>query len=493
MTTSTQTRRSALDRAAREHDAYLRRRLLALGVPPRRIDDATQDVLEVLARRIDDYDERYSFRQWMTGVARRVARRHRERAGREPVSLGAREPRAVAEGSAEGDPEEVARLREARAVLDAFLDSLDRERWAVFVRAEIDGLRGTEIAAELGLNLNTVYARLRSARRAFDRALRRHRARAQRPGLLGVLALPRAPARGGAVALVVVMIALVALAAALAVGGVGNMFFQAGNTRADERSAAPPERVRRARGEATQALRAAADLALSGPAPAAEPETSAPAVASGAPSVLERPANAQQLAAIERVAALYDRWDDESFSALFETEGPPWVLQEKLEWFRAQVGECGTPRTLVVPTPTRARFVFPCERGEFEAAITLVDEQTPRITRMLSGVRGVDPPADVLQAAEAALALYERFDEARFRQLFADRFELEDMREFFTATRAGWGPCELEDLDLASHRGALFDLSCEIGPRLMKVELDDDDRIRGFLLKGRRRGEVREG
>ena len=72
----------ALASLARDHDqhvAFLRGRMWALGVPEPAVDDAVQDVLEVLLRRIDDYDDRYSLRQWMSGVARKIAKRHREK------------------------------------------------------------------------------------------------------------------------------------------------------------------------------------------------------------------------------------------------------------------------------------------------------------------------------------------------------------------------------------------------------------------------------
>lgn len=161
-----------LARACAQHEAYLRARLRGLGVVETNLDDAVQDVFEVLVRRLGDYDSRFSLRQWMAGVARRVARRHRERAARapEPIDEG-----AVA--CARPDPEREAARREALVVLKEFLGQLDADRWAVFVLSEIEGLRGTEIAAELGVNLSTVYARLRTARQAFERALAEHRRR----------------------------------------------------------------------------------------------------------------------------------------------------------------------------------------------------------------------------------------------------------------------------------------------------------------------------
>jgi RNA polymerase sigma-70 factor, ECF subfamily len=62
-------------------------------------------------------------------------------------------------------------------VLYSMLDALDDEQREVFVMAELEGMQGTEIAEATGVNLNTVYARLRAARREFDQAVARMRAR----------------------------------------------------------------------------------------------------------------------------------------------------------------------------------------------------------------------------------------------------------------------------------------------------------------------------
>lgn len=176
------------------HRAYLRARLRGLGVAEANLDDAVQDVFEVLVRRIRDYDSRFSLRQWMAGVARKVARRHREHERRAPLMIDeARLPAATP------DPEHAAARGEGLALLRRFLAGLDADRWAVFVLSEIEGLRGTEIAAELDLNLSTVYARLRAARHAFEAA-----AAAQRgPGRAWLEALLVGPSalfrrRGGA-------------------------------------------------------------------------------------------------------------------------------------------------------------------------------------------------------------------------------------------------------------------------------------------------------
>lgn len=160
----------SLSEACARHEAYLRGRLRGLGVPEAGLDDAVQDVFEVLVRRIGAYDRRFSLRQWMAGVARKIARRHRERAVRAPGVLD--EAEVASPGP---DPEGWAARQEALAELQGFLGELDPDRWAVFVLSEIEGLRGTEIAAELGVHLSTVYARLRVAKESFEKRLARRR------------------------------------------------------------------------------------------------------------------------------------------------------------------------------------------------------------------------------------------------------------------------------------------------------------------------------
>ncbi|MGE3633430.1 MAG: RNA polymerase sigma factor, partial [Sandaracinaceae bacterium] len=66
-------------------------------------------------------------------------------------------------------------------LLHRLLSTLDEERRAVFILAELEQMSAPEIADALDLKLNTVYSRLRVARQKFDEALARHRAREDRP------------------------------------------------------------------------------------------------------------------------------------------------------------------------------------------------------------------------------------------------------------------------------------------------------------------------
>lgn len=174
-------RRRELDpaRSFAEHHAFVRSRLRGLGVADPDLEDAAQDVFEVLVRRVADYDRRFPVQGWLAGIARRVARRYRERGHR--VVLPFDEALSAAAGELD-TPEATAAREQARRELAAFLEELEPERWEVFVLSEIEGLRGSEIAQELGLNQNTVYARLRSARTSFERRLARMRARERRRG-----------------------------------------------------------------------------------------------------------------------------------------------------------------------------------------------------------------------------------------------------------------------------------------------------------------------
>jgi hypothetical protein len=381
------------------------------------------------------------------------------------------------------DPERSVALHEAREALARFLEELDADRWAVFVLSEIEGLRGTEISAELGVKLSTVYARLRSAQRAFDRALSRRRARGRRWSRLGGLLAWRPAASFAAVSLrllaaIVVAVIGIAVTAWVAVGDRGGAV-ESVVVHENPRLAAeprPPSSSTRARSHGV-------------PKPVALPLRRADEREATSSPQLTDP----QRRAIEAFAALYRGFDDERYRALFDVDDEPWILREQLEWFTAVLGDCGPPEPLRIESDTAARFVFRCDTGELEVEIHLADADTHRMRGVASGVRGVEPPEAVLTAAHDALALYHDFDAAAVPAVFEERFDPIALEAALAEARANWGACTLGNVDLARHRGALFDLNCEIGPRLLKVELGEDDRITRLLLSERRPVEIREG
>ena len=196
---------AAIDAIVRAHGSMVRRALRQLGVPPEQVEDAAQDVFVVLVRRIDDFDRSRSLTNWLWGIAKGVAsgyRRSGRRRGRLQHALTVESVSPPRESSARA-----VAAGQAGKILERFLGSLDEGKCAVFVMAEIEGATGPEIARRLDLNLNTVYARLRSARRCFRDAVEDHHEPNAAPLFAGLLpSLPKPSLAVGSAALAVALV-----------------------------------------------------------------------------------------------------------------------------------------------------------------------------------------------------------------------------------------------------------------------------------------------
>ncbi len=152
-----------LDRAYKEHFAFVWRSLRRLGVPLQALDDAAQDVFIVALRRRREFRGHSSYRTWLFGIAANVARDERRKGQRaaalEPIDEALRSP-----GSS---PLDHATDAEAARFVEAFLLTLDDAKREVFILAELEQMPAPEIAEAVGAKLNTVYSRLRAAREAF--------------------------------------------------------------------------------------------------------------------------------------------------------------------------------------------------------------------------------------------------------------------------------------------------------------------------------------
>jgi RNA polymerase sigma-70 factor (ECF subfamily) len=158
-----------------QHFDFVWRSLRRLGVRPPYIEDAAQDVFIVVQRRLPSFEQRSSTKTWLFGIALRVARDYRRYALKQAEASAVLDEALV---GTEPDPQEAALTTEAARMLQSLLDQLDEERRAVFLLAEMEGFTAVEIAESLDVGVNTVYSRLRLARRDVDQALRRLRARA---------------------------------------------------------------------------------------------------------------------------------------------------------------------------------------------------------------------------------------------------------------------------------------------------------------------------
>jgi RNA polymerase sigma-70 factor, ECF subfamily len=134
-----------------------------LGVRDADREDLTHDVFVTFHRRREDYDPARPLRAWLHGIALRVALGHRRLARQKAEVLC---PGSEGEGAADGAPladERLAREEDLALVVEA-LAAVERDRRALLVRHDVDGVGMPEIARALGIPLNTAYSRLRLAR-----------------------------------------------------------------------------------------------------------------------------------------------------------------------------------------------------------------------------------------------------------------------------------------------------------------------------------------
>jgi RNA polymerase sigma-70 factor (ECF subfamily) len=167
--------RLAFDDLYRDHFSFVWRSAKRLGVSDASLDDVVQEVFVVVHRKLGDFEGRSSLRTWLFGIALRVTREYRRSAARKPTGAGTIDPDSL--GTSAACPGESIEKAQAVRLLHAILDELDEERREVFVMSELEQIGMADIALTLGINVNTAYARLRAARKSFEDALARHRAR----------------------------------------------------------------------------------------------------------------------------------------------------------------------------------------------------------------------------------------------------------------------------------------------------------------------------
>jgi RNA polymerase sigma-70 factor (ECF subfamily) len=153
---------------------FVWRSLRRLGVHPAALDDAVQEVFLVVHRRLSEFEGRSSLKTWLFGISMHVAQRLARTLARHPAD---ELPDVLFDRPTTATPQDEAARNEAIILLYAILDELDPDKRAVFVMAELEQLTAPEIAEALGAPLNTVYSRLRAARRAFEASLKRLQAK----------------------------------------------------------------------------------------------------------------------------------------------------------------------------------------------------------------------------------------------------------------------------------------------------------------------------
>jgi RNA polymerase sigma-70 factor (ECF subfamily) len=153
-----------------EHYAFVwrnARRMLA-DAGDDQVEDLIQDTWIAAYRRFDSFAGECRATTWLFGILRNVARnraRGERRRNRRVTALAVHE-HARTPTRDHGNATQLL----ARSMLESFLRTLDDDKRAVFVMAEIQGETVVAIAAGLGIPVDTAYSRLRAARKLFQEA-----------------------------------------------------------------------------------------------------------------------------------------------------------------------------------------------------------------------------------------------------------------------------------------------------------------------------------
>ncbi len=158
------------------HFGFVWRNLRRLRVAEIMLEDAAQDVFLVVYRRWHSYDPRWaSVETWLFGIVYRVAGNYRRTHRRRYSWLmpwrdfDDDAPRGAALDAIAADFESC----HEGELLDRLLDCLDEKKRVMLVLVDVEEMSVPEAARVLGINTNTAYFRLRTARHEFQRLVNR--------------------------------------------------------------------------------------------------------------------------------------------------------------------------------------------------------------------------------------------------------------------------------------------------------------------------------
>lgn len=148
-----------------------------LGVAENDIDDVVQEAFIVVHGRLSTLSSPELLRSWIYGIVRRVtfAYFRMKQVSHNRLRLWGFE--ADLDRAEVPLPSRRIEASEERDLLLYLLNELDPEKREAFVLMELEGMSAPEVAATIGVPLNTVYSRIRFARQETEAAFKRYRAR----------------------------------------------------------------------------------------------------------------------------------------------------------------------------------------------------------------------------------------------------------------------------------------------------------------------------
>ncbi len=151
------------------HHPFVHRVARRLGTPSDEVEDVVHEVFMVVIAKLDQF-QGGRFTTWLYRITANVTSHyHRKRRRRRMlqtwfVPFGQTTPPS---------PEAHASAASDARTVDAILECMTPKKREVFALFELEGLSGEEIAERVGCPVNTVWSRLRHARRDFLRIGRR--------------------------------------------------------------------------------------------------------------------------------------------------------------------------------------------------------------------------------------------------------------------------------------------------------------------------------
>jgi RNA polymerase sigma-70 factor (ECF subfamily) len=161
----------SFDELYAEYSRFVWRDVMNRGVPRSAIDDVVQEVFVVVHRRMAAFESQAAMRTWLSMIAKRVSRDHVRKLSDAPGTA----PLEGNDVSTIEGPAEAFDHKAVATLLDDLLRRMTDVQREVFIMHEIEHMTVGEIASALPANKNTVYARLRGARRIFESGIRPYR------------------------------------------------------------------------------------------------------------------------------------------------------------------------------------------------------------------------------------------------------------------------------------------------------------------------------
>ena len=173
----TRARPWTFDSMYQNYAPFVWRNACRLGIPSSAQEDVMQEVFLVVHRRLPEFEERTSARAWLSAILIRVVRAYRrmQRLKDVPAAHALVDPDAVSDPTTL-NPHQSLEHNEAVRELHAVLSRMNEQRREVLILSELEELTAPEIAHALEINVNTVYFRLRTARKEFEQVVLRRAA-----------------------------------------------------------------------------------------------------------------------------------------------------------------------------------------------------------------------------------------------------------------------------------------------------------------------------